>query len=72
MLVIHQPQSALALTYMDIERLLHMVNTKCPTKLALTEQIVERHSRSNRDARPELLPTSPTVDDGVDKMLYPN
>jgi hypothetical protein len=46
-----------------------MVNAKRATKLAFTEEVVECDTRSDRDARPELLPSLTTIIHRVDEML---
>lgn len=43
-----------------------MVDTECTPELAFTEQVVERDTRSHRNAGPELFPSIASVVEGVD------
>lgn len=54
---------------MNVEQLLLVVDVECAAEFALTEQVVERDTCSNRDTRTELLPSLPTVIQSVDEML---
>jgi hypothetical protein len=53
----------------NVEQLLLVVNVESTSEFALAEQVVERDACSNRDTRTELLPSLPTVIQGVDEML---
>lgn len=54
---------------MDVKKSLLVVDAKCTSELALTQQIVERDSRPNRDARSELLPPVASVVKRSDELL---
>jgi hypothetical protein len=54
---------------MNIKQGVLVINAERATELALAKKIVESHSRSYRDAGPELLPPQTTVVQGVNEVL---
>ena len=57
---------------MDVQEPFGMIDAQSAPKLALAEEIVERDSRSYRDALPELLPSVAPIVQCVSQMLMKN
>jgi hypothetical protein len=56
-------------TYMDVEKILLVVDAERTPELAFTQEIVEHDPRPNRDTVPELQPAVLTMDKSVDELL---
>jgi hypothetical protein len=54
---------------MNIKKGVVVIDTECATEFALAEKVIKRNTCSNRDARPELMPSQTTVVHRVDEVL---